>query len=160
MLAREIRSYIIRPTLEVVSLWSEAAEILVYGTGYIVSNYSFIYQKGHHKNNRIGFWQVSPPEYSNLLTWVRLTMTRPMLERILSTCYYTFIPIDPLTLASNIKLACLICRLHYYRIREDLPDPKDARGLSNYYIKYYNYSHDIDVNVCTETFQRIIDGTE
>lgn len=159
MLSEDIRLYVIRPALQVVNLWSESAEILVYGTGLIESNYDHLYQIGRPRNGGIGMWQDEPSDFLSLVKWLQHPMQRDISEKLLAACYYTATPLDPQVLASNLKFAALICRLHYYRARIELPDADDAAGFSMYHKKYYNTAlgkSDELKNV--ELFQGVIDG--
>lgn len=160
MQARDIRQHIIIPTLKIVDLWSPAAEILVYGTGFIESNYYYTVQIGNVKNGGLGYWQMEPSDFKDICVYLRNNFNKGLLDRVLAACYYTILPTDPKSLISNIKLAMLFCRVHYWRIKAPLPAPTDAFALAEYHYKYYNgdglgKTHP-DKN--TIVFQQIIDG--
>lgn len=159
MFPNQIRQSIIRPALEVCSMWSESAEVLVFGTGMVETGYQYITQIGEPRNGGLGFWQMEPSDYKDLLTWFRRNTESKLLERILDACYYISTPVDPNVLAHNIKYACLMCRSHYLRIREPIPDAQDAQALAKYHVKYYNGNGlgKADVQKNTKIFQGIID---
>jgi len=160
MLANEIRKYVIVPTLQIANLWSPSAEILVYGTGMVETNYDHLMQFGAPKDGGYGFWQEEPSDYDDLKKWLRMqSEARPYLTNTLTACYYESMPVDMMVFASNLKFACLICRLHYYRVNQPLPKSNDAAGFANYHKEFYNSmlgKADVDKN--TEVFQKIIDG--
>lgn len=165
MLSQEIRKNIIRPVLQVTDLWSENAEMLVYGTGMIESNYDSLIQIGNPKNGGLGFWQCEPSDYKDICKWlnngakVNSEFNKNLADRVLAACYFAVLPSDPLTLISNIKFACLICRLHYYRISDPIPSAKDAAALAHYHYKYYNGDGLGKTNIANNTilFQKLVD---
>src|ERR1700678_1301551 len=107
MLPIDIRQQIIKPTLEVTSLWSASSEILVYGTGWVESEYLYKEQIGDPVNGGLGYWQDEPSDYTDLCKWLNVSANKSILDRVLSACYYTILPSDPRVLISNIKYACL-----------------------------------------------------
>jgi hypothetical protein len=158
-LAKSIRSYIIKPALQVSNLHSQAAEILVYGTGMVESEYQYICQIGYPADGGLGYFQMEPSDFKDLCKWLNAFPQQQVKNNILSCCYYTSMPIDPAVLMSNIKLAALLCRAHYLRIPERLPSANDAHGMAVYHKKYYNSMlGDADVGKNTEVFQEVIDG--
>lgn len=159
MLAKQVREYIIAPSLRVANLWSEAAEILVYGTGMVESNYEYICQIGNPSDGGLGCWQMEPSDFKDLCKWLDLFPQKNIKNNILSCCYYMSMPIDPGVLMSNLKLAALLCRAHYYRCPEELPSASDAKGMADFHKAYYNTSCGAaDAAKNTEIFQGIIDG--
>lgn len=156
MISKDIREYIIRPTLQVVDMWSDAAEVLVYGTGMVESGFNAIRQT---TGPALGFYQCEPATYKDLGQYIRINFAKGLLDKILSACYYECMPVDPAELMSNIKFATLICRIHYWRVRAKLPNANDANGLASYHKMYYNSAKGkADVERNTEIFQRIING--
>ena len=41
-------------------------------------------------------------------------------------------------LTYNLKLACQMVRIKYYRVPKPLPDADDVEGLGKYWLRYYN----------------------
>lgn len=162
-LAKEIRKFIIKPVLEVTNLWTPAAEILVYGTGHVESGYSQLFQCEEPKNGGIGYFQDEVADYADLCRWLRigdfLSNKSSLLANVLSALYYEVMPGDYMLLASNIKFAAIVCRLHYYRVSDPLPPANDAFALANYHKIHYNsVLGKADVAKNTDIFQKIIDG--
>jgi len=156
MLAKQIRQYIIRPTLQATGLWSEEAELLVYGTGWVETAYEYVVQMGNPKNGGLGFFQDEPTDYRDIVVWLKNGFNKGMIDKVLTSCAMTSLPDDPTILMSNIKLALLFCRIHYHRIREPLPALKDAKGMAEYHFKHYNSGGKADVVKNTTIFTRII----
>lgn len=155
MLSKDIRKLIIEPTLKVTGLWSESAEVLIYGTGMVESRYMNIKQIG---GKALSMWQIEPNTFLDICTWLRYPKNRVLREHILSACYYVSMPVDAAVLSHNIKFAMLICRAHYLRVPNPLPRPDDALGLARYHKEYYNCGGKADVSKNEKIFQQIIDG--
>ena len=158
MLANDILNYVIRPLLQITNLWSPEAEILVFGTGMVETNYNYLMQSGAPTVGAIGFWQMEKATYLDHCKWLKHPDRRVLLNGILGSCYYEILPTDPSALAVNLRLAALLCRVHYLRVQERLPHGS-AADFAAYHKKYYNTSKgkaDADKN--TAVFQRIIDG--
>ena len=157
--SNQIREYIIAPSLRVDNLWSESAEILVYGTGMVESQYQYITQIGNPADGGLGFWQMEPSDYKDLCKWLNTPAQNGTKNNILACCYFVSMPVDPNVLISNIKLASLLCRAHYLRCPAPLPSASSAQDFANYHKTYYNTAlgaADADKNA--EIFQEIIDG--
>jgi hypothetical protein len=125
----QIRDGVVRPALHELGMWSPAAEWLVMGTGLTESKYRFRYQI---KGPALGFYQCEPATFHDVMLWIDSRgRYKNALQRVTSD-----IPTTDL-LVWNIKFATAICRLHYYRIREKLPD-QDLEQLGQYWKTYYN----------------------
>ena len=64
--ATQIRSMVIRPALEKLSLWSLNAEELVLGTAIVESGLTYLRQ--HGDGPALGLWQVEPSTQNDLYT--------------------------------------------------------------------------------------------
>jgi len=158
-LAKQIRTNIIKPTLQITDLWSPSAEILVYGTGMIESNYESLVQMDSPVNGGLGFFQLEPSDFMDLSRSLKNAANKVLLGSILAACYYEMLPVDPRRVISDIKFATLLCRYHYGRVSTRLPDEADAAGLAEYHKTFYNSALGAaDVAKNTITFQSIIDG--
>lgn len=158
MFAQQIRSHVIVPALENIGMLTPAAEILVYGTGMVESNYQDIVQYGMPKNGGLGFWQDEPSDYFDLCIWLKNGFNKGLLEKVLNSCELTGLPKDPTILVYNLRLAALFCRIHYYRIRAPLPSMSDAYGLAEYHKEHYNSGGKADVDRNASIFKKIIDN--
>lgn len=159
MLAKDVRKYIITPTLIQTDTWSESAEILVYGTGFCETNYNYLMQIGTPKNGGIGLFQEEPSDAKDICIWLKNGFNKGMLEKVLKACNIIELPTDFTCLTWNLRLAVMFCRLHYWRIKRPLPAPDDASGMSEYHKRYYNSMQGAaDAVKNAEIFQKIIEG--
>ena len=159
MLTKDIFNYIIKPSLQITNLWSPSAEILIYGTGMVETGYQYLMQIGAPANGGIGFWQMEPSDYTDICRWLKAPTNRVLCNSILAACYYDALPSDPNSMASNLRFAALMCRVHYSRFSEPLPNEKDAAGMAKYHKIHYNTALGAaDMTKNTDVFQGIIDG--
>ena len=66
MLASQIRSMVIRPSLKKLGLHSTSAEELVPGTAIVESGLTYL--KQHGEGPALGLWQVGPATHEDLYT--------------------------------------------------------------------------------------------
>ena len=66
MLAGQMRSMVIRPSLKKLGLHSTSAEELVPGTVIIESGLTYL--KQHGDGPALGLWQIEPPTHEDLYT--------------------------------------------------------------------------------------------
>lgn len=159
MLTLELKEHIIAPALAKAGWPDKSSLLIVYGTGYVESHYQAVMQYGTPKDGGIGFFQMQPSTYEDICKWFKNGFTKPMLKRILDVCAYTSLPTDPIHLAYNTAFGALMCRVHYHRFKEKLPNPLDANAYANYHKKYYNsFLGKANVEKNTDVFRRIIDG--
>lgn len=157
MLPEQIRKYIIKPTLEVIDMWTESTEILVFGTGLMLSEYASLKK---HGEEGLGFWRYTPSDYKNICIYLRNNFNKGLMDKILSACYYSYMPLDPSVIMSNIKFACLICCVHYSRVKEPPPKPGNAIGMAEYFKAHYSSQGGSDVPKTTDLFSKVIEGAQ
>jgi hypothetical protein len=121
-------------------MWSEDAEELVFLTGLVESGYDYISQIG--SGIARSFWQVESATAFDAINSYLIYRDSKM-ERV-ADCMM----IDPMALKSmdelelkellwgNMYAGIVFCRLKYWRIPK--PIPKDLKGKSEYWLKYYN----------------------
>jgi hypothetical protein len=158
MLTKDVRQYIIAPTLKEIGMWSDSDEILVYGTGYVETGYDYLVQIRNPKNGGLGPFQDEPSDYNDICTWLKNGFCKDLLDKVLAACWFDKLPADPTVLISNLKLATIFCRLHYHRIKAPIPNATDAKGMAEYHCRYYNSGGKADVGKNTTVFQRIINA--
>ena len=130
MNSKQLRE-LVRETLEYlhpVIPYSKVAEDLVLMTiAHESHNGMYLKQMG---GPALGICQMEPATHDDI--WDNFLEYRQELSQMLyeiNTC-----EIDELVW--NLKYAIAMCRVHYYRVPEALPD--DLIGLSDYAKKYYN----------------------
>lgn len=136
--ASHLRTYIIRPTLQEIGLWSQVAENLLLGTAAQESGLgSYLHQEG---GPALGIYQIEPNTHDDV--WknflnahmtldVKVSSLKPMRSNYRDDCN---------DLIWNLKYATAIARVIYYRVPEDLPQETDVNGLAAYWKTHYNTS--------------------
>jgi hypothetical protein len=160
MLAKEIQKYIQEPILAAAG-WSDASsKVLIYGTGYVETEYAFLMQEGTPANGGVGFYQVEPSDYASIIFWLKNGFNKNLTDKVISLCNFSSIPEDINSVIYSAAYATLVCRIHYHRIKEPLPNADDALGMAQYHLKYYNGNGlgKADVEKNTGIFQRIINN--
>jgi hypothetical protein len=154
---KEILINLINPTLDLIGLNSPSASTLVFGTGLVETNYNHLSQIGSPKNGAFGFFQCENKTYLEMLKYLK--RNAKLSERILSVCYLEFFPKDCTVLEWNLRLSVCICRCHYYRFKEPLPNSNIAVDLAVYHKKYYNTAKGkTNVETSVKYFQHAIDA--
>lgn len=130
----QILRLIIRPALQITGLDSLSAERLILFTGMVESGYQNIAQIS---GPALGFWQVEPRTHADIKKWLCRPDNKRLKESILAASYMEILPDDG-PVIWNMRYACLICRIVYYRYSEPLPKPDDYEGMARYHKRYYN----------------------
>lgn len=136
MLDREqLRRLVIWPALEDIGHWAQAAEHLVLGTALVESSLTYLHQLN---GPALGLWQCEPATHADI--WTNYLAYRPELARkvMVAAGRGTRTPRQPPDewLVYNLRYAAAICRVHYLRAPEAIPE--DAEGLAAYHKRYYN----------------------
>lgn len=134
MLIEQLRTYIIRPSLQTVSLWSAAAENLMMMT--VCAETQGIYFKQEH-GPALGIYQIEPSTHDSIKKTLGNRDNKVISESILAACFYAMYPSDD-ALIHNLRYATLIARMVYHRHSVPLPNETDYHALAEYYVKYYN----------------------
>lgn len=134
MNAKQLRDYIIKPSLVLVGYNSKAAEKLLLGTACTESDCgNFVHQIN---GPALGIYQMEPTTHDDI--WVNFLQYKgDLATSLLQNCNFSVVP-DASELVSNLKYATIMARLHYLRVPESLPNDDDLTGIAGYYKKYYN----------------------
>jgi len=133
---RQLRVEIIRPALQDVGLWSEAAEELILGTICQES------QCGRYltqiKGPALGICQMEPATYRDL--WANfLEWKQGLCEKILNASGFPYGSRPGAEdMIYNLRFAVLMCRVYYLRIPAPLPPAGDLEAQARYWKLYYN----------------------
>lgn len=133
----QLRALIIRPTLQYLNLWSEAAENLLMGTAAQESQLgTYIHQLGN--GPALGIYQMEPNTYDDI--YINYLSFKYELGTKVGNLLVglPFHRNDSEEVVGNLYYATAMCRIHYLRIPHPLPDADDLPGLAAYYKKYYN----------------------
>lgn len=127
------RTLVVRPTLQALSLHSEAGENLVWGTAVHESHLTYLHQAGN--GPALGLYQIEPATYADLCG--HYLKFRPEL----AAAAVRFLAPEPSPveqLVANLAYATAICRLLYHRAAPPLPEADDIDGLAAYWKAHYN----------------------
>lgn len=131
---KQLRLDVIRPVLQATGMWSQAAENLLMGTAAQESACGkYLRQLGNGPAR--GVFQMEPATlediYANHLEF------RPDKRGAIDA--YLIPAMDRSeNLTVNLAYATLMCRVHYQRVKDALPDADDLPGLARYWKRYYN----------------------
>lgn len=133
----QLRELVIRPALKHIDLWSAAAENLVLGTALVESKGEYIHQVGG--GPALGLWQMEPATHDDIWTnYLRYQLE--IAEKVLTLTTAAEITEGALELIGNLYYGAAMCRIHYRRVSEPLPQEKDADGMARYWKAHYNTS--------------------
>lgn len=132
---KQFREYVVRPTLQYLGLWSEAAENLVVGTAIQESGLRYVDQTYPGPGPAYGVYQMEKATYNSHLQWLR--KERPDLAGRIEALAGVWPPgVQQLT--TNLAYGAAMCRVHYLRVKDPLPAANDIPGLAQYWKDYYN----------------------
>lgn len=130
----QFRQLVVRPTLKMINLWSDAAESLVLGTGMVESGLRYLDQLGNVPGGGLGVFQDEPADLDDLnKNFLAFRGALRNSVALLMTAQ------DPQSqLQTNLAYMVAVCRCHYYRVTAPLPDSQDAAGMAAYHKQFYN----------------------
>lgn len=129
--AHQFVDLVIEPALETLGLHSQAAVELLLGTALQESGLRFLRQL--NDGPALGLFQMEPATHDDI--HLNFLAFKPELRgklEILCTMAH------PSALAGNSWYAAAMCRLHYYRVAEQLPPAGNAVAQAAYWKRHYN----------------------
>lgn len=129
-----LRDLVIRPTLKHLELWSPAAENLVLGTALVESKAEYLRQI---QGPALGLWQMEPATHDDIHENY-LRYQRDLALRVAELTTTAALTDGAMELIGNLYYGAAMCRVHYRRVEEPLPDDRDAHGLAKYWKQHYN----------------------
>jgi len=130
-----LRHHVIRPTLNAIGLWSEAAENLLLATCAHESLLGYFLKQ--HDGSALGIYQIEPATHADV--WQNYLNYRPALAtKINATSKDNSRQPQDCELITNLAYATAIARIIYYRASAPLPLPSDITAQARYWKKYYN----------------------
>ena len=155
MLIDDIRTYVVRPSLQCASLWTQAAEVLLVGTILVETGAEHLMQV---HGSAYGLYQIEHDTHKETKVWLSNRMNKNMIDRVLATCCMAMLPSDDEPLVYNLRYATLIARIIYYRNKNPLPAAQDASAMAEFHKMVYNTAKGkADPVKNTPIFQRVID---
>lgn len=130
----QLRALVVRPTLKHLGLWTPAAENLVLGTALVESKAEYLAQI---RGPALGLWQMEPATHEDIHNnFLRFRTDLALKVHELTTP--AALTDGANEMVGNLYYACAMCRVHYRRVREELPHEKDAAGMASFWKRYYN----------------------
>lgn len=141
---KQFNELIVIPTLKGIGLYSQSAAELVLGTAvYESGGLKYIKQLG--KGPALGVCQMEPATHNdiwdNYLCYKYDLAANILLQSGMDMRKYSensFIKPYSDVLIYNLRYAVAMCRVHYRRRKEALPEAGDYANQAVYYKKYYN----------------------
>ena len=135
--ANHLIKEIIRPVLADLGLGGGAAEAQVFGTACKESACGlYLIQLG--RGPALGIYQMEPATHDDI--WDRFLAHQPDLSRKLNRWRAQYgNGMGPGEMVGNLYYATAMCRIHYLRVSEPLPET--LPGQADYWKKYYNTPH-------------------
>lgn len=133
---KQFRELILKPALTVVEGYTPAAEELVLGTAIQESRLQYIKQLG--TGPALGVFQMEPATHNDI--WTNYMAYRKELAEQVKSLAAPITAIHPSAneLIGNLWYAAAMCRVHYRRVPEPLPQAGDVPGMAAYWKEYYN----------------------
>lgn len=139
--AEELRTFVIRPTLELLEHRSDAAEELLLGTAARESGLGFHLTDNHRKKlncrQGLGIFRIRP--YTHRKIWDQFLINHPNLASTIRglASQHDFLINPHGELATNLRYATAIAWLIYYRHCRPLPEAHDLEGLARFWKRHY-----------------------
>jgi len=131
--ATDLLELAIRPTLAALDMGGEAAERQMLGTALAESGGTALRQRGG--GPALGLWQMEPATHDDI--WDDFLAHRhDMGRRVLEAGLCSDRSTD--ALAWNLRYACAMARVHYWRVPAAIPDALEDQA--RYWKRHYNTS--------------------
>lgn len=120
--------------MQAIDLYSLAASNLVMGTAAQESHLEYVKQLGD--GPALGLFQMEPATHDDI--WRNFLDFRQDLSE--SICNSIDCPFKPPAerMVWDMRYAAIMCRVHYVRVPEVLPDALNVNDMARYWKKYYN----------------------
>ena len=132
----QFRELIIKPALTVIDGYSQAAEELVLGTAIQESGMQYIKQPDG--GPALGLFQMAPAMHDYI--WDSFLQFREELADKVRTLAAPNNGNNPSSneLIGNMWYGAAMCRIHYLRVPDALPEAGDIPGMAAYWKEFYN----------------------
>lgn len=132
--ADQLKNLIIKPALQDLQMFSlDAMELLIF-TCAVESKGGFYLKQ--LSGPALGIFQMEPATYNDI--WQNFIMFKSDIK--LQLLHNFNAPVMPSEdrMIYDLRFAAAMCRLHYERVPEALPNNQNPADIWNYYKKYYN----------------------
>src|ERR1044072_2350281 len=117
------RQYIVDPVCKQLDLYSPAASNLLVGTALQESRLHYLVQMN---GPALGVFQMEPETFDDIFNNF-LNFNVELRKKVIG---YAFSPLLSKEIIGNLYLATAMARVHYYRVKEALPDANDHMALA------------------------------
>lgn len=136
LLINDFKNHIVTPTLQYLDVeipYSIEAEQLVLGTCQVESALAYLKQMGDGPT--LGVCQMEPATHNDI--WQNfLAYDEDLADRVANISGGW--PMGPEQLTGNLNYAAAMCRVHYWRQPDPLPEPGDSQAMGECWKKLYN----------------------
>lgn len=129
-----LREFIIKPALEKIQIYSpNDVELLMFTCATESRGGYFLKQEG---GPALGIYQMEPLTYNDI--WVNfINLKQSLLTMMINNFGCGRTPSED-RLVYDLEFATVMCRIHYMRNHEVIPDHQEADLIWSYYKRYYN----------------------
>ena len=131
----QLKNLVVQPALEALGLGGETAINLLTGTALAESRCAYVRQIGG--GPALGLWQMEPATHDDCWNNFLCYPAGRRFSRVLQGMLGTDQP-KSAQLVSNLRYACGMARIRFYRASEALPVEGTAAELSGYHKRNYN----------------------
>lgn len=149
---KQLDKYVVSPVLDTLGLNSLAARQLIIGTAMAESRLEYLHQLGG--GPALGIYQMEPNTHDDI--WEHYLAYRTALgDKVAS---FSWMDESASEMIGNLYYATAMCRMHYLRVPEKLPDAGNAAAMAIYHKNFYNtILGDADPAKNEILFQQVID---
>ena len=135
--SNDLKTRVIEPVLRDAHLHSESAVNLILGTAAQESHMgTYFMQDGG--GPAVGIFQMEPATHDDI--WGNFLKYKPSTNHYMVVLNALCSPYKHSAdiMFWNLRYAALMCRMHYVRVSEQLPEADDYRAMGEYWKKHYN----------------------
>ncbi|KAF5419870.1 MAG: hypothetical protein C5S49_00030 [Candidatus Methanogaster sp.] len=125
---------VIRPALQKIELWSQAAEELMLGTAMVESD--LLHRKQIGGGPARGLFQMEIATHDDI--WNNFLKYRSQLANAIASLQSSSNANKHVEIENNDQYACAMARASYLRAPAPLPQAGDILGMASYWKQYYN----------------------
>lgn len=133
---KQMETYVIKPVLEKIDMYSLGAARLILLTGYVESRYEYVAQISGPARS---FWQVEPATANDHYT-TYLDYRPELMDKVLQLRNGEELGTE-FCLATNMAYAVAMARIKYYRSKTPMPAFDDLIAQANFWKETYNTEH-------------------
>lgn len=148
----EVRELIIRPTLKMLNVWSEAAECLLLTTAISESENDCCDQS--QKPRHYGLYRINPVTHLNV--WDKYLVQDPDLASKVRglASQRSFLENPHRELTTNLAYATAIAWMIYQRCERPLPELEDADAMARYWKRHFHNGKPVDESCFCEHYRQ------